>query len=197
MGRAAACIAFLGLCACLLGPAAGQNAYVDHANRFGFTPPVGWQRQDSATAAAIFVAPLKAVARPKRPREYESTEALLARLRKQRDLRSEPEFRSTLAVHARPFKGTLAEWAKRSRQNAAKSKHYHILAEKQTRLAGVESVERIARLDQPGEPSTFQREVTCLREGRLYTVVIASAAQTRERDSRFFDRVLLSFTWRG
>jgi hypothetical protein len=188
LGLAAACL--------IAGGARSQKAYVDHANRYGFTPPSGWQRQDSSRAAVVYLAPAAATSGTDRPRGFESTKALLARLKRERSRPVVPEFRSNLAVHVRAYKGTLLEWAKGAEADAARTKLYRVLATGSTRLGDVEAVFRSIRLDHPGENATYLREVSCVFEGKLLSIVMASSAEAKARDAGLFDRVLLSFTWR-
>jgi len=194
-------------------PALAQGAYVNHALRFGFTPPAGWRQQpqnDPAPGLVVaFVEPGGHQPRPRQTR-HETDQEFLARINRSLRARASVESHhsasltvtvqnlgeSSLDEYIRVTRARTAAAEKAARSQGALVTMYRILGEKRRRLGGQPAFERVVQITLPGDPPIRTREVIALSGGRVFTLTMAAPPPRFAGCSAEMDKVLASFVWR-
>jgi hypothetical protein len=183
----------------------GNGPYLHQALRFGFTPPVGWTQKkdikeaDKKLGVVVVFMESSLSAATASPSRRETDDEFLARIN--RELQAPREtgsaFQANLSVITRPAGGmTVEQYARETRAKAAKTPGYRILSEKQRRLGGAPAIERLIRLSASGRSAFQTREVTCVRNSRLFILTLAAPTASFARYSAEFDKSLASFVWK-
>jgi len=180
--------------------ARADTPYVNQSLGFGFTPPSGWTQKKHPDVVVAFIEPKALPPRPAVPSRRESDAEFVARVSRslKTPLNQQTTFQANLMVMMRQAGNvTLAQYARDTRAQAARSRTYRILSEKNRRLGGEPAVERLVRLVLPGQPTVLTREILCVRGGRLFTITFTAPWGSFRKYTTEFDKVLASFVWRN
>ncbi len=186
------------LCCILCGVSSAQKSqpYISKREKLAFTLPPGWVKKSESDLGATFVPPGRKHEAPVRTDRPETDAEFLARLKKTSASPVSSTVSATLALQIQPAgKATLDEHSRRSRLQTRRTEGFSIRTQRRTTLAGEPAYERTVRFRSPGQPTLMLRELTCVHEGKLISLILSSPEESFKALSAHFERVALSFMW--
>ena len=183
-----------------------QAPVISNLHKFAVTPPIGWKvgRADStqpgggdamAGAEMSFVEPEHATEQSKRPAK-ETNKQFLERIKKNLNASDATSFRTNILIQVKDTKfKTVKEYAAETLKKSKNFPTYKNLGDKPISLAKAEAIDRKSAIQVNGI-ALKTHEVLCMKNGKIYSVTLASGDSAFVKNDAVFMRVVNSFTWR-
>jgi hypothetical protein len=167
-------LAFLALISALSANALLET-YKNNEYHFSFQPPAGWKSLSYPDTIAVFM-------EKNAPGSLSGKKKLMAH--------------AVISIMSRKCTDlNIMQYAKQTRHDAAHLKEYRIIGESNGKLGGASAIFRIVRLYFPGEPIRQTREVYCIKNKTLFSIVLAAPREQFDYYKKLFDHSLASFKW--
>ncbi len=184
---------------------AAQAPVISNLHKFAVTPPIGWNVGSAestkpgagamAGAEMSFVEPEHATEQSKRPAK-ETNKQFLERIKKDLNASDATSFRTNILIQVKDTKfKTVKEYAAETLKKSKNFPTYKNLGDKPTKLANSEAIDRISAILVNGMPLKTH-EILCMKNGKIYSISLASSTSSFARNDAVFVRVVNSFTWR-